>query len=159
MTLLAWIGVALLVAGILASFVPFVPGGLLAIVGLGLHWWATGEPSGLLLWGLLSIGLLALVFDWLGSAVAARLGGASLSVAGGAAIVGVVGLFLAGPFGLLVGVAGTVFLSELRRGSDVRSSLRAAAIATVGVLASAALQVVLTGAVLVVFLLFVGLPL
>jgi len=55
-----------------------------------------------------------------------------------------------GPIGLLVGVAGTVFALELYEDRDVEESARRAAYATVGVLASSAMQLVLTVAILAV---------
>ncbi len=153
--LVFWVALAFLSAGVIASFVPMVPGGALSLVGIVAHWWFTGEPSGVTLAALVTLALATVVLDWLGSAVAARLGGASLQTAGIAALVGVVGLVVLGPLGLLLGVAATVFALELRRHGDPSRGVRTAAIATVGVLASTALQLVLTGALLVGFLLVV----
>lgn len=153
--LVIWVALVLLVAGVLASFVPMVPGGLLSLAGIVVHWWVTGEPSGVALVGLVVLAVGTVVLDWLGSAVAARLGGASLRTAALAAVVGILGLVVLGPLGLLVGVAATVFLLELRRHGDLERGVRTAAIATVGVLASTALQLVLTGALLVGFVLVV----
>ncbi|QLD84335.1 DUF456 family protein [Natronomonas halophila] len=149
------VALVLLVAGIVASFVPLVPGGGLSMAGVSYYWYATGDPGILALLALLGLGALALVFDWLGGALAANAGGASLRTTAIAAVVTLPLLVVLGPLGLLVGVAGTVFALEYHRHGDVELGLRAAAYATVGVLASTAMQVLVTAAVLAGFLLVV----
>jgi uncharacterized protein YqgC (DUF456 family) len=150
-----YVALALLVAGIVGSFLPLVPGGGLSMLGVGYYWYVTGEPGTLVLVGLLGLGLLAVAFDWLAGALAANVGGASMRTTAIAAVVTLPLLVVLGPLGLLVGVAGTVFALEYRRHGDVELSLRAAAYATVGVLASTAMQVLMTASVLVGFLLVV----
>lgn len=150
-----YVTLLLLVAGILASFVPLVPGGGLSMAGVGYYWYVTGDPGPVVLVALLGLGLLALVFDWLAGALAANVGGASLRTTAIAAVVTLPLLLVLGPLGLLVGTAGTVFALEYHRHGGVEKSLRAAAYATVGLLASTAMQVLTTGAVLVGFLLVV----
>jgi uncharacterized protein YqgC (DUF456 family) len=150
-----YVALLLLVAGIVASFVPLVPGGVLSMAGVGYYWYVTGEPGLLVLLALLGLGALALVFDWLGGALAANVGGASLRTTAIVAAVTLPLLLVLGPLGLLVGVAGTVFALEYRRHGDVELSARAAGYATVGMLASTAMQVLVTGAVLAGFLLVV----
>lgn len=150
-----YVALILLVAGILASFVPLVPGGGLSMAGVGYYWYVTGDPGLLVLVALLGLGVLALVFDWVAGALAANVGGASLRTTAIAAVVTLPLLVVLGPLGLLVGTAGTVFALEYHRHGDVELSLRTAAYATVGVLASTAMQVLMTGAVLVGFLLVV----
>ncbi|MFB6203305.1 MAG: DUF456 domain-containing protein [Candidatus Nanohaloarchaea archaeon] len=71
-------------------------------------------------------------------------------VAAGA--VGFLLFFVAGPFGIVLRVASTVFLSEFLRTRDRGRSLDAAFYATAGMLASAAVQFLLTLAILVAFL-------
>jgi hypothetical protein len=143
----------LLVAGVAASVVPFVPGGLLSLGGVWFYWWQTGRPGPLTLAVLSGLCLVALVADWAGGAVAAGFGGASRRTMLAAVVVGLVATLLAGPVGLLVGVAGTVFAVEYRRNDDVEASARAALYATAGVLGSALAQVLVLTVVLVGFLL------
>jgi uncharacterized protein YqgC (DUF456 family) len=150
-----YVALGLLVAGIVASFVPLVPGGGLSMAGVGYYWYVTGDPGILALLALLGLGVLAVVFDWLSGALAANAGGASLRTTAIAAVVTLPLLVVLGPLGLLVGVAGTVFALEYRRHGDAERGLRAAAYATVGVLASTAMQVLMTTAVLAGFLLVV----
>ena len=105
------------------------------------------------LFGVTTLGVLAIAAQYLGGAISARFGGASNRTVVLATVVGIVAFFHIGPFGLLGGVAGTVFAGEFYRHRDVEASLRAAAYATVGVLASNAAQILLTASILVVFVL------
>ena len=67
----------LLLAGVLGSFVPGLPAPLLSLAGVLAYWWGTGfaEPGTAVLLALLATGALALLADWLGGAVAARVEG------------------------------------------------------------------------------------
>lgn len=146
---------ALLVAGVVASVVPLVPGGLLALAGVGSYWYATGEPGTIVLVVLVTLCLVTVLLDWLGGAVSARVGGASGRTTAIAAVAAGVLLFVLGPLGALLGIAGTVFALEYYRHGDVQRGARTAAFATVGVLASTAMQLLLTLSILVGFLLAV----
>jgi uncharacterized protein YqgC (DUF456 family) len=147
-------GLLALAVGVVGSVVPLVPGGAASLAGVGLYWYGSGftEPGPLVLVALVGVGVVTVAVDLVGGAIAARVGGASTTTTAAAALAGVVLLFVAGPVGLLAGVAGTVFVLELRRTGDREASARTAVSATVGVLASAAVQVVLTGAMLAAML-------
>jgi|AntDeeMinimDraft_5_1070356.scaffolds.fasta_scaffold21651_2 hypothetical protein len=148
MDLLVAVALALLVLGVAGSVLPLLPSGALSLAGLFVYWWQTGEPGPLLFVALAGIAVLALVVDWLAGFVGARASGVDTKTAVIAGLVGLVLLFPGGPLGLLLGVAGTVFAFEFRENQDVEASARRAAYATVGVVASAAMQVVLTVVVL-----------
>ena len=147
------IALALLVAGVVGSIVPAMPGALLSLVGVYLYWWSSGfaSPGSALLVALTLVGLLTMAVDYLGGAVAARAGGASMKTTALAAAVGFVLFFVVGPIGILLGIAGTVFLAEYYHSQDTRASGRAALFATVGVLASTVMQAFLTLTMLVAF--------
>lgn len=149
------VAVVLLFAGVVASAVPLVPGGLVSLAGVGWYWTATGEPGPVATALLVALCLLTVALDWLGGAISARVGGASLRTTAVAAVAALVGLLVLGPAGALLGVAGSVFALEYRRHGDVQRGLRTAAVATVGVLASTAMQLVLTLSILLGFLLAV----
>lgn len=151
------LALGLLVFGVVASVLPILPGGLLSIAGVYVYWWGTGytEPNVWLLAALTAVGVTVLVADWFGGAIGASVGGADLQTVLVAALVGFVLLVLSGPLGLLVGFVGTVFLVERYRGEDTATSLRSATYATVGILASAVVQVLLTGSMLVVMVVVV----
>ncbi len=147
------LALALLAAGVVGSVVPALPGPLLSLSGVYLHWWATGytEPGALVLVSLSLVGVLALATDLLASAVSTRAGGASWPVSAAAGLAGVVLFFVAGPVGVVLGVAGTVFVLSLATTGDARDSARAAVYATVGVLGSALVQALLTLSMLAAF--------
>ncbi|PSQ13970.1 hypothetical protein BRD02_11180 [Halobacteriales archaeon QS_8_69_73] len=88
-----------------------------------------------------------------GGLLSARVGGASVRTAAAAAGGGLVLAIVLGPVGFVLGIFAVVFGLEYRRHGDPRRGGRAAAYTTVGILVSAATQVVLTAAVLAGFLL------
>ena len=153
MDLFFWLAIALLVVGVVGSVLPFLPGALLSVVGVLLYWWSSGfsDPGLLGLVGLLAIGIVALATDYGAGIIAARVGGASTRTALLAGAVGFVLLFVLGPLGLFLGVAGTVFVIEYLEHEDAEESGRRALYATVGVLATSVVQVVLTLSMLVGF--------
>lgn len=149
--------VVLLLGGVVGSVIPGLPGALLSLVGVSLYWWHTGyaDPGPLWFVILTLAGVTAIGFDLLGGAVATRAGGGSSRSTAAAGIVGLLLFFVAGPFGVLVGVAGTVFLLELLGGGTTSESLRTAAYATAGVLASALVQLLVTISILVAMVAFI----
>lgn len=148
---LVLVAFALLVAGVLGSLLPVLPGPALSLAGVYLYWWTTGyaEPATLALLGLTLVGLVGVVVDLFGGAIGARAGGASATTTAVAAVVGGLLFLVAGPVGVVLGVAGTVFAVEFLRERDARASLSAAAYATLGILASAVVQALLTLSILV----------
>ena len=154
---LVWVGIALVAAGVVGSILPLVPGGLLSVAGVLVYWWSTGyaEPSVLLVAALVAVGLLATLVDYAGGAIAARAGGASLVTTAVAVLVGLVLLVVAGPVGFVLGLAATVFVVEFAQHADAEAGLRVAVYATIGVLASTVVQVLLTGSILVAVILVV----
>jgi uncharacterized protein YqgC (DUF456 family) len=145
---------ALLVAGVIGSVVPQLPGAPISLAGVYLYWFASdfSEPGVVLLALLTVVGVLTWVVDFAGGAVAARVGGASTLTAVLAGVAGLVLFFVTGPLGILLGVAGTVFALEFYRQRDARGSLKAALVTTVGMLASSVVQALLTGSILVTML-------
>jgi uncharacterized protein YqgC (DUF456 family) len=148
---------ALLLAGVVGSVIPLVPGPALAVGGVLVYWWASGyaDPSTPVLVVLLLVGLIGVVVDLFGGALGASAGGASATTTAAAGVVGLALFFVAGPVGVVVGVAGTVFLVEYRKARNARSSARAALGAVVGILASALVQLLLALSILVAMALVV----
>lgn len=154
---IAWVAVALAVVAVVGSLLPGVPGPALSLVAVYLYWWSTGyaDPGTLVLAALTLVALFALAVDWLAGFVSAKAGGASLFTSVAAGVVGLALFFVAGPLGVVAGVAGTVFVLELARNSSVEDSGRAALYTTIGMLASTVVQFLLTLSILVAFLLVV----
>lgn len=149
--------VAMLGLGVVGSLVPALPGMALSVVAVVGYWWHTGyaEPGTAFVAAVVVIGLLAVLLDAFAGAVSARAGGASRLATVAAAVAGLAFFLFLGPMGIVVGVALSVFGVELYRGRTAWEGARAAAFATAGMLASAAVQLLLTVSVLVAFLLAV----
>jgi len=141
----------LLIAGVVGSLIPQVPGAPFSLGGVLVYWWGTGfsEPGTLLLLVLVGVCVLTFVIDFAGGVIAARVGGASTTTAVLAGLVGFV-LFIVsgGPLGMILGMVLTVFVAEYYRQNDARAGAKAALVTTLGVLSSAVMQAVLTGSVL-----------
>lgn len=146
------VAVCLLVAGVVGTVVPLVPGGVLSLSGVYLYWWGTGELGTVALVVFTVLGVLTLLAEFFGGALSAKYGGASWRTTAAAAVVGLTLMILTGPLGLLAGLFGTVFALEFARGGDVDHSVRSAGYATAGILASTAVQVLLTAGILLGFL-------
>jgi len=144
---------ALLLAGVAGCVVPAVPGPPLSLAGVYLGWWGSGfsEPGTILLATLTLLGVLAVVADLAADVVSARIGGASLTTSLIACAVGILVIVFVGPIGSLLAVVGTVFILEYRRQGDAARGAKAAGVVVLGTLGSTAVQVLLTGSVLVVF--------
>jgi uncharacterized protein YqgC (DUF456 family) len=146
--------VALLLAGLVGSVVPVLPGAGLSLVGIYLYWWHTGyaTPGLAAMVAFTLAGLAAIVADYFGEALAAGAGGASARTVVLATVASVPLLFVAGPVGLVAGVAGVVFAAEFYRTRNAGQGVRAAAFAAAGVLGSAVVQFAVTLSLLVGFL-------
>jgi len=149
----AVLAVALMIAGVLGCVVPGVPGAPLSLAGIYLYWWATGfaEPGLGLLATLSLLGLLAFVADVGAEVVSARIGGASLTTSLVAGAVGIVLFVVLTPVGALLGVVAAVFVLEYLRHRDAARGATAAGVVVLGILASTVVQVLLTGSMLVAF--------
>jgi uncharacterized protein YqgC (DUF456 family) len=148
------VALALLLGGVVGSFVPMVPAGLLSIGGVAVYWWSTGyvTPGPVVFAGFVAVGLLVVAVDYLAGAIAAKAGGASTLSSLAGAVVGFLLFFVLGPIGIVLGITATVFALELYRGRARSESLKAAAYALVGTLGSSVMQFVLTLSMLVAFL-------
>ncbi|WP_136590205.1 DUF456 domain-containing protein [Salinigranum halophilum] len=148
---LAWVALALAVLGVVGSLLPAVPGATLSLAGLLVYWWSTGyaDPSLVVVVGFVLVAAVASLVDVAGSALAVRAGGASPLTAAVALVAGLVLGLVTGPLGFVVGVAGAAFAVEFYRTGESEASTRAALYATVGVLGSAVVQLLLTLSLLV----------
>lgn len=151
------VAVLLLVVGVLGSVVPLVPSGLVSLVGVWSYVVFGSEPVGpLVVVSLTLAGIAAIVFDHFAGPIAARASGASTEVMVASTVGGLLLMFVLGPVGIIVGVVGTVFLLELKNGTDTEQALKRSFYTAVGVLASSVVQVLLTLSILVVFVVFVA---
>ena len=150
--------VALLVIGVIGSVTPMVPGALLSVAGVVLYYWSSGfgEPGFFFTLFAVLFGGTAFLADYFAGAIAAKLGGSTTKTAIISGIVGFVMFFVAGPPGIILGAAVTVFAIEFYRTEKMKESLKAAAYSTAGLLASTAIQLVVTLTLLAGFLIDVA---
>jgi uncharacterized protein YqgC (DUF456 family) len=140
----------LVVAGLVGSLLPFVPGTPLIFAGALVYAIATDftpvGPGRLAILAVLT--LAASVLGWLGGSLGARRFGGSRWAVVGALVGAVLGVFVP-PLGLLIGpMAGAVAGELLRSGAprrSIRSGLGAVLGVLVGVLSHFVLALVMTG--------------
>lgn len=148
---------ALLVAGVIGSIVPAVPGAVLSLIGIVFHWWATGysTPRPIVLLAFVALAVVAMLVDLFGDAIAASHGGADNRTVVAAIAVSLVLAVVTGPLGILVGVPLTVFGVEFYQNGNREQALRTALLTTAGMFASRLVQAVLATTLLVGFALVV----
>ncbi|TQQ82727.1 DUF456 domain-containing protein [Halonotius terrestris] len=148
--------VVLMVAAMAGSLLPAVPSGLFSLAGVWVYALFGSDGLGPVALGALTLAAVAtVVIDQVGGPIAAKLGGSSNRTVLIAAVVGFVLLFVLGPLGIIVGVVATVIALELADGADIETAARRGVYTAAGVLASSVAQLLLTGSILVAFLLVV----
>jgi uncharacterized protein YqgC (DUF456 family) len=145
----------LIIGGVIGSLVPMMPGALLSLAGIAVYFFYTDDPSILFTVFGIFTGVFTLLVDWFSGAVASKYGGASTKTSIAAGIAGLIGLVVSfgNPLGLALAVAATVFIREYLIHGDEEDSFRAALYTTIGVLGSGIIQAILTGSILVAYLL------
>jgi len=150
------VAVGLLIAGVVGSVLPLIPAGLVSLAGVWAYVLFGAEPLGALVVASLTLaGVATVVLEHFAGPLAARASGASTEVTVASAVGGLLMMFVLGPIGIVVGVVGTVFLLELKNGTDTERAAKRSLYTAVGVLASSVAQVLLTLSVLVVFVVVV----
>lgn len=155
---LSIIAVAVLAVLTVGTLFPLIPSGVLAAGTVLAYWWQTGytSPNVLVVISLAVLGLTVTVTDFASGAVAGKLGGASNMSVGVGSIIGMILLFVVGPIGFLLGVAGSVFAFSLYgEDDDVRAALKKSIYTVIGVLASKIVQFLMMALITVSFGFFV----
>lgn len=152
-SLLTLVVFAILVAGVVTSILPRVPGGpSLSLAGVYLYWWSMdySEPS-LTILGLLTVlVVLERASGLITPVLVARVGDTSAVTATIAGTVGAVLFFLTGTIGFIVGLVVTAFLLEYLRKRDLKASAVAALVVVLSTFTSKVVKVFVAG-----FMLFV----
>ena len=141
-----WIVSLILMAiGLAGTVIPGLPGTALVLAGIALFTLGTGfELIGPIQFGLMVLlGLVGIGLDLVGNLVGARRFGASRRGLIGALLGLIPGLFLAGPFGLVLGPLFGAILFELLGGRELRSALRSGAGVVVGYLFGALAEIII----------------
>lgn len=148
------VAIILMVLGVVGSFAPMLPGGLLSVLGILVYWYGNGytRPGEMFLAGFILVGLLGTAADYLSGVIAAKVGGASTRTGAIAGLIGFLLFFVLGPIGILIGVSGAVLIREYLRTGEADRSLKAALYSSIGVLGSSLVQFVITVGLLLTFL-------
>jgi len=158
-TILWWLLATLVVvAGLVGTVVPALPGPPLVFVGLFIGAWI--DDFEIVGWGTIGVlgalALLASIVDFVASAAGARYMGAGSRAFWGATLGAVVGIFF-GVAGMLLGPFIGAVIGELSAGSDLVRSGRAGVGAWLGVVVATALKLALAFLMIGLFLFRVGL--
>lgn len=157
-TILWWLlAVLVVVAGLVGTVVPALPGPPLVFAGLLIGAWIDGfEVVG---WGTLGtlavLALVAWLVDFIASAVGTRYLGATSRAFWGATIGAIVGIFFGVP-GMLLGPFAGAMLGELSGGSDLVRSGRAGIGAWLGMVVATAVKLALCFLMVGLFLFRIG---
>jgi uncharacterized protein YqgC (DUF456 family) len=144
---------ALLLAGIIGSIVPGLPGPVFSIGGALLYWWSTGytTPGTIAMVLIVSTGLLAIFLDVIAGYLGAKR--SSDRKTGVLAALSAVACFIVtGPIGVILGPGLVVFLVETSKGVEPREALDTALKTTLALMGSVVGKVVLTSLILATFL-------
>ena len=143
----------LLLAGLVGSVVPFLPGTPLILLAALVHAFATGfspiGPGRLAI--LAGLTVLAQLLDYLAGAVGAKKFGGSGWAVAGALVGGIVGFFF-GPLGLLLGPVLGAVVGELLKQGDLSHSLKAGLGTLIGMLLGTAARFTLAVTMVGLFL-------
>lgn len=147
--------VLLMLAGLVGSVVPVIPGPVLVLAGALLYAWYGGFAA--VGWGTLGVlaalTLLSLVLDYAASLIGARACGAGPWGIAGACIGACAGFVVANVPGAIIGLFLGACVFEVGRGRDLRASLKVGLGTVAGFLAGTLGKVVIT---LVMITLFVA---
>lgn len=140
------LGTLLLIAGLVGSFVPFIPGPPLAYGALLLHQFTGNYPYStqfLLIWAGVTIGVM-LLENLIPAWGTQRFGGTRYGIAG--CIIGLLtGAVLFPPFGIILGPLVGAFLGEFLAGQTSDQALRSAWGSFMGFLTGVLIKVITVG--------------
>jgi uncharacterized protein YqgC (DUF456 family) len=146
------LAVILVIAGLVGTVLPVLPGTLLVFGGLWIAAWAGGFAHvgmvGLAIIG--ALGLLSLAADFLGSIMGAKRVGASPQALAGATFGGIAGLFFGLP-GLIIGPFAGAVAGELYARRKILQAGKVGIATWLGLLAAAVAKVVIAFLMLATF--------
>jgi len=120
------ITIILFLVGLAGTLLPFLPGPFLVWLGVFIYGWAEGFEvvDGAHILGQLTIMIVVFTVDWLSSFLGVKRAGGSRSALLGAALGLLVGLFILGPLGIIIGPLAGAFLVEFFSRGDIDAALR-----------------------------------
>lgn len=136
------IAIILFIIGLIGTILPFLPGAVLIYAGMLIYGFMTGfatlDAYFFVLQGLVLVVLFAI--DYLASAVGTRRYGGSKQAAWGAVIGGILGIFVLGPLGIILGPFIGAVGAELIRGISMNEALRIGVGTLIGIVGGTVLK-------------------
>lgn len=146
---------SLLLVGLLGTVIPGLPGIGFVYGGILLYAFVT-DFAAISVATVVTLGfvaVLALVTDYAGSALGARVGGGRIKAIFGAVAGTVIGGVLAGPPGMFAGAFLGAYAGAILQGTRGEQALKIAGLSVIGIVGSAAVQFVLALAMIFAFIL------
>lgn len=153
--ILLWtITIFIFLIGLIGTIIPGIPGISLVFVGTLVYALITDfhtiSPITITIFGIIT--LLAVLADYIGSAMGAKVGGGSWWAVGGAVVGGALGVFVFGPIGLLIGAFIGGFTGALIEGQRHYKAFRVAVMTILGIIGAAMFQLALALALISAFM-------
>lgn len=143
----------LMIAGLMGSFLPVLPGVPLSWIGLLLLHLSQAVPMNYVFLGItLFISIIIFALQYAIPAFGTRYFGGSKAGMYGATIGLVIGIFTPIPFAILFGPFAGAYIGEIVNKTDSRNALRAASGSFIGLIASTFMEFVVTGIFLLLFI-------
>jgi len=143
---LLWAIVAILfMIGLAGTIIPGLPGIAFIYAGILLYGFSTGFSTihtftVIVLGG---IAVLAIASDYIGSSLGSRIGGGKRYATAGALIGSVMGVFIAGPVGIMAGAFVGALAGALYEGQHHGKALKIASLSVIGTLGATVVQLLL----------------
>ncbi|MBS3900584.1 MAG: DUF456 domain-containing protein [Dethiobacter sp.] len=152
------LAVILFVLGLAGIVLPVLPGIILIYIGMLLYGimtqFATLDANFFLLQGL--VVLLAFGLDFVATAVGTKRFGGSKNAVWGAVIGIFVGLFLFGPFGIILGSFLGAIIAEIMLGKKMNIAVRSGFGTLIGIVGATALKIIIGVLMIVAFFFSIG---
>ncbi len=148
------IALILIIIGTLGSVLPFLPGLPVAWLGLLIYAWATDFTT-VTIWGLIVFAILTaltVMVDVLAPAIATRGRKASKMGTVGAVIGGLLGIFVLGPIGILLGPFIGAFIGEMMNNTKTQHAFRVAIASMFGLVISSVFKLIIGTSMFIYFL-------
>lgn len=143
----------LVILGVIGSVVPLLPGVPLIFAGILIFAWSTGFTvvDGRFVIIAFALMIASAVLDWVAGSIGARRYGASPAGVTGALIGGIAGLFLMGPWGIIMGTFVGALAGEVLAGRSLDRALRVGWGSVVGLLAGTIARLVIALTLAIMF--------
>lgn len=157
MDLLGWIIIAaLFTVGMAGAVFPILPGALAIYLAFFVYgWFFTFEPFGFWFWSFQTVAVVVLfAADYMVNAWGVKKYGGSRASVIGSTIGILIGPFVIPAFGLIIGPLAGAVLGELIHGSNFERALKVGWGALVGLFSSMIVKIILQGAMIVMFIIW-----